>query len=121
MDLYLIAEALSLVLEINGDGTGREASFHLTNSGTHINIDVHPDAEDMDHVYYFTSYPQFGEHEMEEARWSDDVVEPAVLQRKHFSSFEEMLAAVKEVGKREQTEVQVSRKRRLPRTTKTKA
>ena len=126
MELYAIAEALSVVLEIKNGGTPATASFHLGVGGD-LNIDVYPDTENTDHFYAFSAYPALSDYWMEEHIWhlpdnDDEPEDHRVLSRQEYRSFAEMIQAVKEVTKRESYNIQKSGRRcRLSRPAKVKA
>jgi len=115
MELYAIAEALSVVLEIKNGSTPMTASFHMGVSGD-INVDVYPDSDNTDHFYAFSAYPALSDYWMEEHVWhlpdnDDEPEDHRVLSKQEYKSFAEMVQAIREV-KYEPYNIQTHRRRR---------
>ena len=104
MKLFQIAEALSVVLEINQDDTKRMASFHI-DTGGNIDIDVYPDGIDAEHIMVFSAW-SFGVYEMREHL----DIEQDEIRKANYKTFEDLISAVRGCGL-ESSNVQKNRPR----------
>ena len=92
MKLYQIAEALSVVLEINQDDTKRMASFHI-DTGGNIDIDIYPEGIDSEHIMVFSAW-SFGVYEMREHL----DIEQDEIRKENYKTFNDLIEAVRGCG-----------------------
>ena len=104
MKLFQIAEALSVVLEINQDDTKRMASFHI-DTGGNIDIDIYPDGIDAEHIIIYSAW-SFGVYEMREHL----DIEQDEVHRENYKTFADLIEAVRRCGL-EQANIQKNRPR----------
>ena len=104
MKLFQIAEALSVVLEINQDDTKRMASFHI-DTGGNIDIDIYPEGVDAEHIMVYTAW-SFGTYEMREHL----DIEQDEIRKENYKTFADLIEAVRGCGL-EQANIQKNRPR----------